>query len=366
LEALAINFSDTQEPDRVIDSLRQLHLAIPILRGTNEVAGVYTILYRYLFDRHRDMALPISFLIDEQSNIVRVFQGPFNPNEIERDCRQIPRTPTERLAKALPFPGVTDSFDFARNYLSFGSAYFQRGYFEHAEASFQHALRENPNSAEAEYGIGSVYLKQSKLPEARESFMRATKMTAGYPDTLPDAWNNLGLISARAGEVQEAIGYFQKALALSPDHMVALVNLGNAYRQQRRWEDARTIFERATAVGPEDPEANYGLAMVYAQLNETSHAYEYLQKALALRPGYPEALNNLGILYLRTNQRDQAVASFEECIRIAPEFSQSYLNLAQVYVIEGATDKARDVLSQLLVQHPDDAQAKAALAQLLR
>jgi peroxiredoxin len=156
LEALAINFSDTQEPDRVIDSLRQLHLAIPILRGTNEVAGVYTILYRYLFDRHRDMALPISFLIDEQSNIVRVFQGPFNPNEIERDCRQIPRTPTERLAKALPFPGVTDSFDFARNYLSFGSAYFQRGYFEHAEASFQHALRENPNSAEAEYGIGSV------------------------------------------------------------------------------------------------------------------------------------------------------------------------------------------------------------------
>jgi tetratricopeptide (TPR) repeat protein/peroxiredoxin len=364
LRVLAINFSGMSKSDSSVDSLRQLRLSVPILLGTDDVAGVYSILYRYLFDRHRDIPLPTSFLVDAEGDIVKVFQGSSDPRQIEEDCQQIPRTPSARLAKALPFVGITESFDSSRNYLSFGSAFFQRGYFEQAEASFQHALRDNPDSAEAEYGLGSVYLKQSKVPEARESFARATRMTAGYPDTLPDAWNNLGLLSARAGNFQEAIAYFQKALALSPDHMVALVNLGNAYRQQHKWEDARAIFERAIAVGPQDPEANYGLAMVFAQLNDTSHAYEYLQKALALRPEYPEALNNLGILYLRTDQRDRAVATFEECIRVAPEFNQSYLNLAQVYVIEGSPKKARDVLSQLLAQHPDDAQAKAALGQI--
>jgi tetratricopeptide (TPR) repeat protein len=364
LEVLAINFAGSAEVAKTTEALRSLGISMPILQGNDDVAGVYSVLYRYLFDRHRDIPLPTAFLLNAAGDIVKVLQGPLNPQQAEQDCRQIPATPSQRLAKALPFQGIIDSLEFPRNSLSFGSAYFQRRYFDQAEASFQQALRDNPESAEAEYGLGSVYLKQSKLAEARARFLRATQRSASYPDTLPDAWNNLGLIATRESRMTDAIEYFKKSLELSPDHMVALVNLGNAYRQQRRWDDARAVFERATTAVPQDPEANYGLAMVYAQLNDTSHAYEYLQKALVLRPAYPEALNNLGILYLRTEQRDKAVASFEECIHAAPEFNQAYLNLARVYALEGASENARTVLLQLLVQHPDDAQAKAALAQL--
>jgi tetratricopeptide (TPR) repeat protein len=361
LQVLAVNFADAFP-----QSLPRYVLSISILQGNDDLAGVYNILYRYLFDRHRDIPLPTSFLIDDQGAIVKVFQGPPRPEQVAQDCKQIPRTASERLSKALPFPGIIEASDFPRNNLSFGSAYFQRGYYDQSEASFRQALRDNPESAEAEYGLGSVYLKQSKLPEARERFLRATQSRAGYPDTLPDAWNNLGLIATSEGKMPDAIQYFQKALDLSPDHLVALVNLGNAYRQQRRWDDARTTFERATAIGPNDPEANYGLAMVFAQQNDTDRAYRFLQKALILRPAYPEALNNLGILYLRTKQRDRAVSTFEECIRVAPEFNQSYLNLARVYAIEGTPEKARNVLLKLLTQHPDDAQAQAALAQLTK
>jgi len=362
LQVLAVNFADSSEATKAPEAIRSS--GVPSLQGNDDVAGVYSVLYRYLFDRHREIALPTSFLINEAGDIIKVYQGPLNAQQIAQDCAQIPATPSQRLARALPFPGIIDSLDFPRNSLSFGSAYFQSGYFDQAEASFQHALRDNPQSAEAEYGLGSVSLKQSKLAEAQARFLRATQLQSAYPDTLPDAWNNLGLLATRNGRMTDAIQYFKKSLELSPDHMVALVNLGNAYRQQRRWDDARAIFERAVAVGPQDPEANYGLAMVYAQLNDTSRAHEYLQKALALRPAYPEALNNLGILYLRTAQRDKAVASFEECIRVAPDFNQAYLNLARVYALEGASENARKLLRQLLAQHPDDAQAKAALAQL--
>src|SRR5581483_10828102 len=100
---------------------------------------------------------------------------------IERDARQIPHTDQERITKALPFHG-TNGFHFGRNYLSFGSAFFQRGYYEQAASSFETALRENPSSAEAVYGIGSVYLQQSRNAEAREAFERVLKMQAGYPD----------------------------------------------------------------------------------------------------------------------------------------------------------------------------------------
>ena len=125
---------------------------------------------------------------------------------------QIPQTAGRRLAKALPFPGNSATYEFGRNNLSLGSAFFQRGYFDQAEASFQLALHDDPSSAEAHYGLGSVYLKQDKLPEARASFEQALKLNASYPDTRPNAWNNLGLLATREGRTDDAISSFEEAL----------------------------------------------------------------------------------------------------------------------------------------------------------
>jgi len=41
-------------------------LSFPILLATQEVAGIYNIIYRYLFDRHRDLPIPVSFLLDAE------------------------------------------------------------------------------------------------------------------------------------------------------------------------------------------------------------------------------------------------------------------------------------------------------------
>ena len=343
---------------------RERNLSFPILLGSEDVVGIYNVLYRYLFDRHRDLGLPTSFLINGQGEIVKVYQGPINAEHLEGDFQNIPRTDGERITKALPFPGVIETSQFRRNYLSYGSVFFQREYFDQAEASFRSALRDDPASAEALYGLGSVYLKQEKTADARQAFEQAIKLQASYPDTLPNAWNNLGLLATREGRTAEAIPYFQQALKLSPDHLVALENLGNAYRAQKQWDEARKMLEHAVAVGPEDPEASYSLGMVFAQLNDTQRAYEYLQRALKLRPGYPEALNNMGVLYLRTQRRDEAVASFQECIRVAPGFDQPYLNLARVHVLENHPDGARAVLLDLLKHHPGHDQAQEMLKQL--
>ena len=361
LQIIAVNVGDSPSHD-VRDFSKDL--SFPILRASDDVAAIYNILYRQLFDRHRDLSLPTSFLIDSSGAIVKLYQGPIVPEQVEQDVQRIPRTDAERLARALPFPSAIYSLEFGRNYLSLGALFFQRGYLDQAETSFQQALRDDPSSAEALYGIGSVYLNHNKNAAARETFERAVKLPANYPDTLPDAWNNLGVIATREARVDDSVQCFQQALRLNPHHLLALDNLGNAYRLQKRWDEAREVLERALDVAPQDPEANYSLGMVFAQTDDNAKAYEYLQRALKARPVYPEALNNLGVLYLVTQRREEAVASFEECIRVAPAFDQAYLNLARIYVLEGARDKARGLLLDLLKQHPDHEQAKQMLEQL--
>ena len=361
LQLIAVNLDD---PARGQVATVATGLSFPILRGSDDVFSIYNILYRQMFDRHRDFSFPTSFLLDGDGKIVKVYQGSLISEHVERDFQNIPRTDKDRLALALPFPSATYALDFGRNYLSLGALYFQRGYLDQAEASFQQALRDDPASAEALYGIGSVYLNQNKNAAARDAFERAIKLPANYPGTLPDAWNNLGVIATREGQVDDSVHYFQQALQLDPHHLLSLDNLANAYRVQKRWDDARKSLEIALQLAPQDPEANYSLGMVFAQTDDTAKAYEYLQRALKARPAYPEALNNLGVLYLVTQRRDQAVESFEQCIRMAPAFDQAYLNLARVYALEGARDKARTVLLDLLRQHPDHPQAKQMLDQL--
>jgi len=364
LHLVAVNVGLTQKADSGQGEATKGKSAFPVVNASADLIGVYNLLYGRLFDRHRDMGLPTAFLIDAQGDIAKIYQGALPADRVAEDFRRMPKTAAERMARGLPFAGVSGTYEVGRNYLSFGAVFYERGYLDQSEAFFQLAAKEDPEGAEPLYGLGSVYLEQKKNKEARECFERAIQAEANYPGTLTNAWNNLGLLVAREGKTDEAIGYFQKALDKNPDYAVAWQNLGNAYRQKKDWESARKALDRAVELRPEDAEANYGLGMVYAQLNDTARAHEYLQKALAARPAYPEALNNLGILYLRTGRAEEAKKSFAESIRVAPEFAQAYLNLARVYAIQGEKAKARDTLQELLKAHPEQTQARKQLEEL--
>lgn len=339
-------------------------VSIPVIAGSEELFALYNVLYRYLYDRHRELTRPAAFLTNANGEIVKIYQGHFGAETVEADAQRIPRTRTEHLAKALPFTGGVESYEFGRNYLSLGSVFYQHNYFGPSEAFFRRAQLDDPVSAEAEYGIGSACLAQNRVSEARASFERTVKLTARYPSTMPKAWNNLGLIAGREGRNDEAIGYFERALQIDPDNVIALENLGSAYRAEKRWDEARKTLERAIELDSNSAEANYSLGMVFAQTGDTQRAYECLQLALKMRPAYPEALNNLGILFLRTARPEQAIESFKECIRVAPQFESSYLNLARVYMIEEQREKAKAVVLELLKQHPENEQARKMLAQV--
>lgn len=361
LRLLCINVDDPQDAGAVELFARKQGISAPILLGSQEVAGVYNILYRFLFDRRRDLALPTSFLLGRESMIVKVFQGPLDPNRLVDDIRTIPDTPGGFVNKALPIRGTLYQKElFQRNHVTYGVALFQRGYVEQAAASFQRAIANKSDDPIAYYNLGTLYLQRKDLDTSRQNLRQAVKLLPGYAE----AWNNLGMVAAEQGQEDEAIKDFQQCLLLKPTYVTALLNLGNLYRRKGAFPEAKELLERAAEAAPEDPSTNYSLGMLYATQNQLERAADYLEKTVALRPDHADALNNLGVVLVRQGRYARAKEKFETCIRVAPGFDQAYLNLAGLYVTLDEKEKAREVLLALLRQQPEHKLAQQALQML--
>jgi Flp pilus assembly protein TadD/peroxiredoxin len=360
LRIVGINV-DASKPAQAAGALAtKENFTFPVLLATQEVAGVYNIIYRYLFDRRRDLAIPSSFLIDRDGRIVKLYQGVVHPERVAADLKSLPSTPAERVRRALPFPGTLYEGEFKRNDFTYGVAFFQRGYLEQAAAAFQNVIAAKPTEPEAYYNLGTLYLRRNALQDAQGYLQQAVKLRPDYPE----AWNNLGMIAAQQGRSDEGVRNFQESLRLRPDYAIALLNLGNLYRRQGNFPDAERLLGRALELEPENPEVNYSLGMLYARRDQWERASQSLERAVSLRPEYPDALNNLGVIFVREQKYPQARERFETCIRIAPNFDQAYLNLARLYVVLNDKDKAKEVLLALLHLQPQHKMAQQALEML--
>jgi Flp pilus assembly protein TadD/peroxiredoxin len=357
LQILAVNIDDAADLEAARSFASQQAFSFPVLFATEEVAGIYNIVYRYLFDRRRDLGIPTAFLLDKEGMIVKVYQGAVDVEHLLEDLKAVPSTQADRLRMAIPFPGTLFQGEFHRNDFTYGVALFQHGYLKQAEESFQQVVASKPDDPDAYYNLGTLALRRNDFPEARQYLEQALKLRPNYPE----AWNNLGMMAAQEGHPEDAIQNFQQSLQLRPRYAIAMLNLGNVYRRQKESGKAEELLLHALDLQPDDPEINYSLGMLYAQQNQTQNASDYLHKALVLRPQYPEALNNLGVLYVREQNYPAAEEQFRIGIRVAPKYDQSYLNLARLYAMRGDKEKGREVLEDLLRIQPQSSSAQQML-----
>jgi tetratricopeptide (TPR) repeat protein/peroxiredoxin len=360
LEILAINVDRDQGVQAARSFAAREGLSFPMLLATEDVAGIYNLIYRHLFDRRRDLGIPTAFLLDREGMIVKVYQGPVDPQSLQEDVKSIPTTAADRMKKAIPFPGLVCQSSFRRNDYTYGVVLFQHGYLDQAAAAFLEVVAAKPDDPDAYYNLGTLSLRRDDFAAARTYLEKTLKLRQNYPE----AWNNLGMMAAQEGRPEEAIRNFEQSLRLRPRYAIALLNLGNVYRRQRDFVKAEESLSRALEIQPDDPEINYSLGMLFAQQDKIQRAAEYLERAVDLRPNYPEALNNLGVLYVRGQDYAKAEEQFKAGIRVAPNYDQSYLNLARLYAVRSRKEEARRVLQELLNIQPGNQGAARALEML--
>jgi Flp pilus assembly protein TadD/peroxiredoxin len=360
LSILGVNVDDPSDAETARAFAEEESLRFPNVLASQDVAGVYNIIYRYLFDRRRDLPLPASLLLSKDGMIVKIYQGAAHPNRLREDLQSLRVTDTEQIRRTLPFSGTLYQDVFHRNDFTYGAAMFQRGYLEQAAASFKQVIAAKPQDPEAYYNLGTLYLRKNSLHEARQYLEQTVKLRSNYPE----AWNNLGMVAAQEGQADEAVRNFKQSLLLRPTYAIALANLGNVYRRQGNFDKAEKLLRHALEITPDDPEVNYSLGMLYARQEKLDQAEQFLQSAVSLRPDYPDALNNLGVLFVRERRNTDAEERFKTCIRIAPDFDQAYLNLARLYVLLEEKQKARDLLMALLQKQPQHKVAQQELEML--
>ena len=139
------------------------------------------------------------------------------------------------------------------------------------------------------------------------------------PLNVPRAYNNLGYIFLREGQIDNAIAHFRTAIDQDPAYAHARNNLCIAYKSYGLYDKAIEQCRIAIGLKPDYAEAYNNLGIAYKYMGLDDKAMELYRKALSLDPDYAEAFFNLGIVYLDKGDMDMARRAFESGLKIKPD-----------------------------------------------
>lgn len=118
------------------------------------------------------------------------------------------------------------------------------------------------------------------------------------------------------------------------------------------WQDAIRYYEEAIALNPTLREAYNNLGHLYARQKQLPAAVEQFQAALGVEPNYAVAHNNLGSTYLMLGREAMAIQEFLAAIRIDAHYVTPYYNLGSLYARRGDVDQAISFLTKAMAMEP--------------
>jgi len=230
----------------------------------------------------------------------------------------------------ITFIGLTGCSNIkVRLAMNEGVNFYKSKEFLKAAASFRKAIKLDPSYAEAYLDLGLTYMELyepgSEHPKdleyadgAIESFKRYIRL---YPETekARDYLINICKLSMR---MQDAIDFFLEDYQKNPNDLVMVKTMAALYRMAGDMENAIAFYQKAAELEPDNPEAYYsvGVACWGRSYNSLGMDYEArmelldrglaaLQKAMELRPEYFEALTYYSLTYREKAKYDISPAA---------------------------------------------------------
>lgn len=107
-------------------------------------------------------------------------------------------------------------------------------------------LLPGPAEGRAAYAEGVGLVNQARYAEALAAFTRTETAIGPHPDVL----NYLGFTNRKLGRYDTAVGYYQAALSIDPNHRGATEYLGELYLEVGRFADAQRQLAKLDRLCP--------------------------------------------------------------------------------------------------------------------
>jgi tetratricopeptide (TPR) repeat protein len=240
--------------------------------------------------------------------------------------------------------------DYAEAHNNLGNALHAQGQLHDAIALYRRAIALNPESAEVHNNLGNALQQFGWLDEAVACYHRALEIRPDYPD----AHNNLGNAMAGQGRLDEAVAAIRRALELRPDYPAAHRSLELALQAQQEMA--------AGCRAPDDPIAHNNLGNAFQQQGRLDEAIDCYHRAIALRPDYPEVYSNLGNALQQQAKLEEAVDCYRRALELRPDYPEAYVNLSNAMRDLGRPVEAAECCRRALELRPNYPTAHSNLA----
>ncbi len=198
----------------------------------------------------------------------------------------------------------------------------------------ERAIELDPNftAAWAELSRQYAVLGRNEILERDQAFEEAEKLARkaiALDDTFAGGYSSLSFTFLVQGEIEQAITFNEKALALAPNDAEAARSLGRLLNWTGRSEEAISVLKRAMRLHPYYT-PNYPLQLGWAFL-AAGHYEEAHEAFLEYAARQPNSFNphlKLAMTYSLLGQPEKARAEAAESLRIHPRTIAQHIKLA--------------------------------------
>lgn len=170
-----------------------------------------------------------------------------------------------------------------------------------------------------------------------------------------------------AGDSYGAVEAFSGALAFKPGAMVAFLRRGEAYREQRRFDEAVRDWREASRLAPDAPQPLVALGDLFDARGMPAEASDwYGQAADRLKDEDPSVLHRLALARFKAGSPAAALAPLKSAVARNDARPETRYLLGLVYRDIGDLPSAVTVLEDAIAQTPDFVAAREELADVYR
>jgi tetratricopeptide (TPR) repeat protein len=233
-----------------------------------------------------------------------------------------------------------------------GNSYHLNSDYDRAISYYLKAIELDPNDLVLYKNLAGSYKAKKDDLSALGIYLKSVAIHSNDADLH----NEIGCCYSRLNEFNKAISSFEITLILDPENKIYKKNLDYAKEQLKlspeqirnrqealnlnqtgakhfrngQYHEALEFYKKSLALTPDDPVINYNVANSLFLLKDFSECLYYVEKSAQLDPTNFLNLNLLGNTYSNTGRIKDAIVVFQKALTLK-EDAETYNNLGNCY-----------------------------------